>query len=97
MYQLKELLGLVVYKGERPDQQHPDSSGSQLNVSVSTFRVENSNIKMPALDMSHDDRQASFDLNSSFVHTFTGSIDKLIRVFTLCEKVYEEMDHLLVD
>ena len=47
--------------------------------------------------MSHDDRQASFDLNSSFVHTFTGSIDKLIRVFTLCEKVYEEMDHLLVD
>ena len=84
MYQLKELLGLVVYKGERHNQHHLDSSASQ-NVSIasaSSYKVENTNLKTLAVDI--PDRQDSFDMNASFAHTFQSSLEKLNKVFTLC-------------
>ena len=85
MYQLKELLGLVVYKGERHNQHHLDSSASQ-NVSIasaSSYKVENTNLKTLAVDIP-DNRQDSFDMNASFAHTFQSSLEKLSKVFTLC-------------
>jgi hypothetical protein len=75
-----------------------DSSAS-LNVTAGAaiFKIEDTNIRTLAVDMKQDDRQASFDLNSSFAHTFTGTWEKLNRVFCLAQRVNEEMEHLLTD
>lgn len=65
-------------------------------MSSSDYRIENTSIKTKAVDLS-DDRQASFDLEASFTHTYSGTAEKLVKIFRLSQLVNEEIEHLFVD
>ena len=57
LFQLKELLGLVVYKGDNKDganQSLEDSSSSQIAASSSLYKLADTNIRSLAVDLNPD-------------------------------------------
>ena len=54
LYQLKELLGLVIYKGGEKKGQSVTANDSSINASSSVYKIENSTIRTMAVDLSED-------------------------------------------
>jgi len=92
LFQLKELLDLVIYKGAKPSQQE-DSSAD--HVTVSKYKIDQTSIKTMAMDLPQE--AASFEVDTSFQHQPQASLEKLNKIFFFSEKVNEEIQSLLQD